>query len=431
LGRRTSVVAGKDEKDTEQFNTIVGASFAPDGFNRFSIEISYNNNQDGSLTSIPGAGSTIIDDDENDCGLSLRYTSTYDLFGRENKAILGVDVLKEEVDSASFSNFPDPFFPFIQRQTTGYERKILGVYLHDDFSVTDRILLSMGARFDSATFEYSSATQDYAAGTTTGTMGDRNFDRLSPKASVTYLITDHMSCYASYAKSFRLPNRDELTGFFGFTPQLDPEEADSFEVGIKPRFGTLFSGGISLYHMKVEDEILLRPPNIGAFAFGQNENFEEVTHRGVEISAESGIIPRMTIFGSYTLVETEIERGVFKGSRLPITPKHSGYIGATLDLSHGLGLWSQVRFVGERYMVNDLANAFEKLPAYTVWDAKLSYTREVKPWSVSAFFGVNNILDEDHEEFGGVGGFPFGSRKGFFPSPERSYTGGITLNVEL
>lgn len=81
------------------------------------------------------------------------------------------------------------------------------------------------------------------------------------------------------------------------------------------------------------------------------------------------------------------------------------------------------RFVGKRFLANDLANEQEKLPSYTVIDTRLAYFSD----SFEAFFGVNNILDREYEEFGGVGGFPFGDRIGFYPSPERNYIGGISV----
>ena len=104
-----------------------------------------------------------------------------------------------------------------------------------------------------------------------------------------------------------------------------------------------------------------------------------------------------------------------------------GYIGATIDLGQGFAMWSQVRFVGSRFLANDLANGFDKLSGYAIWDAKLSYSFPTRFGKGSAFFALNNILDREYEEFAGIGGFPFGSRIGFFPSPERNWLGGLKI----
>jgi len=428
VGRRGSVASG-DERETDQYNIGVGADIVPDDFNKISILFHFNNNQRSSLTSIPGAGSNSLDDDEDDKNLTLRYTSNYSIFDKENKAIIGVDLYKENVDSKSNANFPDPFFPFIQRVKTNYERRILGVYFHDDFSILDKVTLGTGVRFDRAIFEFANKTEDLVSGLTSLTNGSKDFNRLSPKASITVFLTDKISSYLSYARSFRYPNRDELTGFFGLTPELKPEKGTNYEIGMKAHVGQIFKGGISFYYMKVEDEILFKAPNVGDFTFGQNENFDEVMHKGIEVSAETNVCPRTTLFGNYTFVNTEIKKGPFNGSQTPITPRHMGNIGSHIDLGHDLTFWNQVRFVGNRFLTNDLSNSINKLPGYGVWDTKLTYSHKTKRGVLTAFLGINNILDKEYEEFGGVGGFPFGSRVGFNPSPERSYIVGINLSL--
>ena len=189
------------------------------------------------MTSIPGSGSTTIDDKENNYNLALRYTCDHSLMGFENKAILGVDLIKEEITSSSFSNFPDPFFPFIQNSTTDYERDIVGIYLHDDFSITPKTTLNLGVRYDNGDFEYNNITVNYVSNITTTKSGEKNYTQWSPKASLTHLINENLSIYVSYAKSFRFPNRDELTGFLGLTPELKPEKADNYETGLKVETG--------------------------------------------------------------------------------------------------------------------------------------------------------------------------------------------------
>lgn len=424
LGRRASV-ASTDELNAEQFNTNLGLNYFHNDNHNLSLDLFYNNTKGDSLTTMPGSGSTTIEDKEEDYNFVLRYTCDQFLWGHNNKAILGIDYIKEEITSSSYSNFP-PWF--IQDSTTGYERDIIGIYLHDDFSITDKTILSFGMRYDHADLEYDNITRDYVAPNTTTQSGKKNFEQWNPKAALTHLINENVSAYVSYAKSFRFPNRDELTGFLGLTPELDPEKADNYELGLKVDLGDNIKGTVALYHMEVEDEILYAPPEIDTFGFGQNENFDEIRHRGLEISFESNLIPRTTLIGSYTYTETEIKTGTFSGSELPITPRHKGHIIAIIDLGKGFSLWNQARFVGKRYLANDLSNSFTRLPAFEVWDVKLTYQHDWKNVDLSIFAGVNNVLDEEYEEFGGVGGYQFGSRIGVNPSPERNFLGGITVS---
>ena len=431
VGRRGSATASEDDSDKDQFNIDLGISIIPDEYNSLSTLFYFNHDGTGSLSSIPGSGTTSIDDDEKDFSLTQRYTTTHPIMGKENKATIGIDLLQEEVDSDSLSNYPDPLFPYIQEQTTNLKRKSLGLYLHDEYSISKKILLGGGIRFDRVLFDFSNKILDVVTGITSRDKGARDFSMFSPKVYTTVLLNDNISTYLSYAKTFRLPNRDELTGFWGFTPELDPEKGENIEAGIKTFFGTKFRGGVTIYHMKVEDEILLMPPNAGEFAFGQNENFDKIVHRGLELTTETKVFPGISLSGNYALIDTEIEKGPFKGSKLPITPKHSGSIAANIDMGYGFYLWNQARFAGKRYLANDLSNTFDKLPGFGVWDARLSYVRKGRSGSVATFLRIDNVLDKKYEEFGGIGGYPFGSRIGVYPSPDRSFAGGLTYTKEF
>jgi outer membrane receptor protein involved in Fe transport len=126
---------------------------------------------------------------------------------------------------------------------------------------------------------------------------------------------------------------------------------------------------------------------------------------------------------NYAMVRTRIVKGPFEGGTLPITPRHSG--NATIEFGKEIDWILSVtgRYVGKRILANDLANEQPNLPAYAVYDVRLGEQGQYFEW----FFSINNVLNRQYEDFGGIGGFPFGSRIGFNPSPERNYTGGIAL----
>ena len=432
VGRRGTVTP-LDEVETDQISSGLGVDTALGDYGKIAAQYYFNSSERGALTSIPDAGSTSAVDDEENHSLSLRYASNHTLGGMENRLIAGVDILDEKVDSSSFSDYPNenPEWSYIQRQDTTYDRELIGVYLHASLSITESTILDVGVRYDRGVFDYQNTTEDLVLSTVTASSGEEEFEQVSPKAAITYLLSNYVSTYLSYSQTFRFPNRDELTGFWGFTPQLEPEKGENYEVGLKTRFGSGLDFGVSAFHMKVEDEILYQPPETGAFAFGQNENFEEITHEGVEMSVDLDALPRTKVYATYTYTVTEVEKGPFKGLEMPITPRHMGSISAVTDLGGGLSLWNQARFVGERYLANDLANAEEKLAAYTVWDLKLSYTYKGRFGAFSAYCGANNLLDEDYTESGGIGGFPFGSRIGIYPSPEKSYVGGVNAMIRF
>jgi iron complex outermembrane receptor protein len=163
VGRRGSVT-DEDDWKSEQMNIDWGFELTPDEYSRFSLLFYFNNNQSDSLVTSPGAGDSSIDDVEDDFSLSLKYASSYPLLGRQNKAIFGLDLLQEEVDSENLINFP--IFSFINEVNTSFKRRSLGIYLHNDFSITNKIILGAGVRYDRAVFDFNSITNDIVTGTT-------------------------------------------------------------------------------------------------------------------------------------------------------------------------------------------------------------------------------------------------------------------------
>jgi len=383
---------------------------------------------EGSLSTIPGSGFTNLGDDSRSTEVTGKYRSTGLLGGVESRFILGTDMIKESIKGKSFNDFPDPFFPYVVTEKTGYERRLTGVYANEEISIQSDLILTASGRMDWSSFQFSQNTTDETAGTTATSSGDRSFRVWSPKVGLTYVTSPATSQFISWSKSFRFPNRDELTGLFGLTPALDPEYATTVEVGTKLQAGRELDATLSAYQSKVSNEILFVPPSSGSFVYGMNENVPEVKHDGIEASALTRMSPSVSLKGQYTLTRTEIKKGPFEGGHFPITPKHAASATMIWGQEEGLSLSVSGRFVGKRILANDLANQQERLPEYTVIDARIGYRTE----TLVAFFGINNLSNRKFSEFGGDGGPTFSDptgphRIGFNPSPERNFIGGATI----
>jgi iron complex outermembrane receptor protein len=427
LGRRASVTP-LDQATTHQGRVDLALDSYLDPNHWIELSTGQTLRADGSLTTIPSSGSTDLNDDSRSVALSGKYRITGRVAGRENRLMLGVDLLKENINAQSANNYPDPTFPFVNIENTDYTRRMIGAYANEELPILSALTVNMTGRMDWSRFTFSNTTTDFTTNSVTESSGNRSFRVFSPRVGLTYLTTPSSSLFASWSRNFRFPNRDELTGFFGFTPALDPERATTYEAGEKVSTGSAFEGTLSVFRTDVKDEILLVPPAVGPSAFGENENVPEVRHDGIEVSAVTRPTPTFRIKGSYTFTQTKILKGPFEGSHLPITPKHFGSVTVDWGKEKGPVLSATGRFVGSRYLANDLANQQEKLPEFIVVDAKVGYRFNFG----EAFFGVNNLLNRKYSEFGGDGGAPSSDptgphRIGFYPSPERNFVGGITL----
>lgn len=422
VGRRGSV-ADEDRGGNRQSQFDLVLESTPDPARWYEIGGGQTLRTSGTRITIPGAGFTDIDSDVRSSALSAKYRVDHKAGEVPVRLTLGSDLLKERVTADSFNNYPDPFFPFVNSQTTIYERRLIGAYLHEEITLQPAVILTLAGRLDWSSFQFSRSETDLILGFSSDSTGEKGFRIWSPKAGITYRLSPTTSLYSSWSRSSRFPNRDELTGFFGFTPELDPERIRTVELGGNFNIPPSTEGGLTVFRMQVLDEILFIPPALGTFEFGENRNVPEVWHEGVEVSSVIRYSKSARLKGTYTLTRTKIMEGPFEGGRLPLSPKHTG--SATIEMGQTPGILFSVtsRMVGRRILVNDLANIQEKLPGYAVVDAKVSYTADAGEF----FIGVNNILDKEYMDFGGVGGFPFGDRIGFNPAPERNYSGGVTV----
>lgn len=417
---------GRDASVTDDFQTDHQGSWDAGYDSQFTanqwLEISGGQTVRGSNSTItyPDSGITGLESKSRSSALYAKYRLTHPVFGLENRLMLGTDMLKETIMANSINDYQnDPMFPFFSSTHTKYTRKLIAAYAHEEFSVLPTVIMTLSGRLDWSEFRCSGTNTDLTTNTTSSSAcPSHSFRLFSPKVGLTYLTSPASSLFIVWSRSFRFPNQDELTGLFGFTPELDPERATTLEFGSQAQIGHSQLASLSIYRTDVHNEILYIPPGNGT-QFGQNENVPKVRHRGVELSMKSAYSESLRVRASYTLSTTTIQEGQYKNNDLPITPNHAGSATVEWGKRQGMLLSFTGRFSGRRYLANDLANDQEKLPKYAVYSTRLSYASDV----YEAFVGISNLFNRKYDEYGGVNG----SRIGFYPAAERNYIGGATI----
>jgi len=394
---------------------------------------------------------TLLDDptfnfssqDEMDVwGVPAQVAWNHALFGLGNQLLAGADWLQEQVDIDSlFSSPPFPPTP----SATHSRRTVLGLFLNDELSLHEDWLLSLGVRKDNSDAKAEEEVESSCA--VVDGEPKCHFHEThsvwSPRAALTWRVSDPASLYVSYARGFRLPNRDETFGFFGFTPGLAPERSENYEIGAKVRRPGL-TANLALYHMIVHDEIFF-DPTVGLV---QNRNIDRVRHRGVEVSGSWQPLPWLELRGSYTYDDVEIQfdsvpaklkprvppgTPSLDGSTMPITPHNRGDVGATVFLPYGFEIGGNAYWVGSRIVANDLPSDHQKLPSYATYDLRVGWRHELTPHLVLGLDLTGyNLTDRNYAEFAGesLQFFPGQPQEiGFFPSPRRHYVASIQLEV--
>ncbi|MBV8882074.1 MAG: TonB-dependent receptor [Planctomycetaceae bacterium] len=404
LGRRASSINGFPSEFRGIVDFIdVGLDQSTDGYGRFSLFFNYTGTNSSSQSHFPG-GDFIIDDRSGISMLQPKHVGTWKIFGREATFTTGMDLSYEDAHSAS------RFAPFAtQNDRSSYRRRLLGAYENIEFRPLDPVVLSGGARYDRALLDLDTE----AAGGTGGTSHTRAFDQISPMAGVLVHVVEEVSVYASYGRPFKYPTRDELIGFTSSAPDLLPERSTSYEAGVRavvPKWG---SGSVTVYRMKVRDEIYFDPTfPVPPFLPGTNVNVDEVTHQGIESELRVTPLEFLEVFATHTFTRAEItqdQNPANVGNDFPVTPRLQGTVGGTVR-SHGVAFTLLGRYVGERLLIGDFANTAPTLPSYWLMDTRLAYTYNL----FTAFASVYNLADRKVIDNGGA-------NLRFNPAPGRSF----------
>lgn len=236
---------------------------------------------------------------------------------------------------------------------------------------------------------------------------ERIWDNEAFDLGLTYHLSDQASFFSSYAKSFRVPNVDELALTDG---DLRPQKGYHLDLGAKQRVKGIAEWTLTLFQIRIEDEIYYgEDPSTGT---STNRNYDESTRRrGVEADLRVYPWDAFYVWGNYIYMEARFENN---DAFVPLVPKHKVTIGAEWRVTDSLNLSVTATYVGTRYDGNDQTNdRYEKLPAYRVVDAKLTYA-----WrGIKVFGGVNNLFDELYSNTA--------YSESYYPMPTRNFYGGV------
>ncbi|MEO1078616.1 MAG: TonB-dependent receptor [Pseudomonadota bacterium] len=306
----------------------------------------------------------------------------FDIAGLRNRLTIGVDYTESDAGFGQGIFFPitpmdvfDTDFDYgdlpapTNPSANTIETTQAGVVVQDHISLTGRLVLSVGVRFD----EYEAADAD-------------QFDAVSPQLGIVYDITDDFSAYANYSESFT-PN----TAFDRNGQLLDPETGEGYELGLRYSPSPKFSVSAALFD--VEKTNVAQPDPLDPFNFSIASGVQ--TSRGVEIDIAGNITDNWSIVASYGYTDTE-DKANNPGNSLLNAPEHTASLFTTHSLA-GLGfsnfiIGGGLRHIGRMFVV-DPANSIS-IPSVTVFDANITY--QAGPWT--AILTVQNLTDEEYLE---------------------------------
>ncbi len=380
--------------------------------------------------SLPVLAGGVVDLDRRFVGGGFNYS--YDGFwlDRPNRFIVGVDFDDQDDDRRRFNNDAIGALTFDQNEHVTSQ----GLFIQNELSVSERVLLTLGLRFD--TVEFDVTDHFLADGNDSGVL---DFDDTSPMAGVVVDITDALSFYSTYSSAFETPTTTELNQPFltqgGFNPNLKPQFAENFEVGLRGTIGAKHRYEMALFTIDVDDELIPFPvftaPG-GTVVSGRNyyQNAAKSSREGVEFSWVGKPTDRLRTTVSYAYSDFKFDNFVdssgtsFDGNVIPGTAENVLYGEIAYTAPRGWFVAGDALYTGEQFAdnANTAAGAVED---YTLVNLRFGYDIELGGLTLSPFAGVHNLTDEAYTA--NVRLNAFGGRF-FEPGPGRNGYAGVTVD---
>jgi iron complex outermembrane receptor protein len=249
-------------------------------------------------------------------------------------------------------------------------------------------------------------------------MSDQKGSSTDPTAGIIIKPFPWMSLYSSYSSS-SAPNVGILTGPDSFAP---PSEAKQYEIGAKAEWlGGALRTSISYFH--------LTKTNVPTPALNPlfSEISGEVRAKGWELEAVGQLTHRWNVLAGFAIVDATITKDntpTNVGNKLPDSPRTSGSLWSTYDLSgfaEGWTLGGGIFYTGRKHVAED---NLVKLPPYTIADAMVSYRFKSLLPGARIQLNLRNIFDKRHYQSGQS------NENGFtalFPGLPRTVSASLTI----
>ncbi len=371
---------------------------------------------------------------------------TYDGFwlDRPNRFIAGVDFDDQSDDRLRYDNLNGVRGPLSFDQNEHV--KSYGAFIQNELSVSERVQLSFGVRYDEVEFE---VTDRWFANTTAANpsgddSGSTKFTDTSPMVGLVVELTDDLNFYTTYSSAFETPTTTEFAipgGGGGFNQTLVPQAASNFEVGLRGVINEAQRYEVAVFTIGVEDELIGTEitGSPGRFSFA---NAGKTTRDGLEFSWIASPTERIRTTVSYTysdftfdeFVETvnvpnpapppaTIPASVSRnGNVIPGTPENLLFAEFSYRAPRGWFVAADAIYVDEQF--GDSANAVV-IPDYTLANLRMGYELELDSLVLSPFLGVTNLSDKAYTANARINAT---ANRYFEPGPGRTGYGGIAVN---
>ena len=209
-------------------------------------------------------------------------------------------------------------------------------------------------------------------------------------AGLSWTVRPGTKLHGAYAHKIRFPSIRQLYDEANGNTALEPEESDTFELGIEQDLPYNSRVSLTGFHIKVRDYI----ERIGDDIF---RNYDKYRFQGFELAGETRPCKALWLRAGYTYLDTKDESPGTDKDELQNRPRHKLTLQGTYTFNFGLSFYLGFQYLADTYYYSrtePLKKA--KYSDYALVDLKISQSllRE----RLSVYVGADNIFDKNYEE---------------------------------
>jgi outer membrane receptor protein involved in Fe transport len=233
----------------------------------------------------------------------------------------------------------------------------------------------------------------------------------SPRLTLVVRPSDRWKVSANAGRSFRAPTFLDLFYPGLSNPNLKPETAWSYDLGLERRIGPSSRVAATGFYSRITDRIAADPDD----GYRPN-NRPRAELSGAEIEADQtwGTLEVRTNYTYQRAVGGSMASSRYVPLRL--SPRHLANQEILWHASRGWTWSNTLRYVHRQFSTDGEKGA--KLPSFTLWGLRV--TKRIL--AADLFFAVDNLTDKHYTESFGF--------HGYVPQPGRTYAAGLTIRFD-
>ena len=336
---------------------------------------------------------------------------------------LGSDFQWQRIDEITVNNLKAAMEGSTLLSNETIDQSGIGPFILDRIEFGHEWSIMLSVRYDKITNKLTDLLVD-----TLNLSGDKNFDRVTGRAGITYSPTNELNIYASWGQGFLPPATEELASNpanpGGFNMSLEPSTSQGFDLGFRGAPIKEVYYDIDGFYMTSDKDfdryriLPTRPLETFYRNAGSSSRF------GLEIYFEVIPVSPVIFQLSYTYSNFKYTKpDSIKDNWLPNCPQHQLYADLEYRILNGFSVGAGVQYESKWTIYTDNPNIFQD--GFTLVNARLVYN-----WNYGGIKGeislyVKNLFDKKWVAFTE----PDPDGNSYQPGPTREIFGNLKIGL--